>query len=63
MEQIRLIDICLAYQELSRIKQPSKRVKAVIAKLEDSICTKIENMTDYRMLPVDTPRGSLRDEK
>lgn len=51
VEQIRLIDMCCAFRELSQIKKPSKRVKDVIANLEDRICRKIETMQDWYYAP------------
>lgn len=53
MEEIRLTDLCFAFKTLSEVKRPSKRVKAVIAKLENSICQKIEEMQYWRSTPVE----------
>ena len=51
MQQIRLIDLCLAFEQLSKIKKPSKRVTAAMAKLEDMICMNVETMQFWTAVP------------
>lgn len=54
MEQFRLMDLCYAYEQLSKIKRPSKRVKAAASKLEEHICRTVESMRAIHFTP-ETP--------